>query len=137
MNQREREQQHGIHTLCESLCLSVYLPGNNYRINKAPNIPRSLFVPSTLSIFLSAMSICLSVSFHFHFVPDIDSYDLGDGFLCLFPVNHSIIYRGSSQNMKKKPTGILYLLQFIVNCCTEYLKTQNRNLLVICIAFES
>lgn len=39
MNQREREQQHGIHTLCGSLCLSVYLPGNNYRINKAPNIP--------------------------------------------------------------------------------------------------
>lgn len=144
MNQREREQQHGIHTLCESLCLSVYLPGNNYRINKAPNIPRSLFVPSTLSIFLSAMSICLSVSFHFHFVPDIDSYDLGDGFLCLFPVNHWSstersynLDRGSSQNMKKKPTGILYLLQFIVNCCTEYLKTQNRNLLVICIAFES
>lgn len=45
--------------------------------------------------------------------------------------------RGSSQNMKKKPTGILYLLQFIVNCCTGYLKTQIRNLLVICIAFES
>lgn len=96
MNQRE--QQHGIHTLYESLCASVYLCYQNSwaiitELTRHRTSTPSLLVLSTLSICLSALSMCLSVSsFHFHFAPDIDSYDFGDGILCLFPVNHSIIY---------------------------------------------
>lgn len=153
MNQREREQQHGIHTLCESLCLSVYLPGNNYRINKAPNIPRSLFVRTFHAHYLSARLcqsfylLCQSVylcpfTFTLSLILTVMIWGMVSCVYFLSITRSSTersynLDRGSSQNMKKKPTGILYLLQFIVNCCTEYLKTQNRNLLVICIAFES
>lgn len=144
MNQREREQQHGIHT---ALWIFVYLYTSPAIITEltrhrtfhahylSPRLCQSFYLlcqsvylcpfTFTLSLILTVMIWGMVSCVYFLSITRSSterSYNLD---------------RGSSQNMKKKPTGILYLLQFIVNCCTEYLKTQNRNLLVICIAFES
>lgn len=70
------------------------LLSHNYKTNKAPNIHTLLTCPLHF-VYLSICFVNVSIrvlSFHFHFAPDIDSYDFGDGILCLFPVNHSIIY---------------------------------------------
>lgn len=145
MNQRE--QQHGIHTLYESLCASVYLCYQNSwaiitELTRHRTSTPSLLVLSTLSICLSALSMCLSVSCPFTFTLPLILTVMTSGmvscvyFLSITRSSTVLSYsldRGSSQNMgKKNPIGILYLLLNNYWCFTGYVDTSNRNLLYHC-----
>lgn len=114
MNQRE--QQHGIHTLCESLCASVYLCYQNSwaiitELTRHRTSTPSLLVLSTLSICLSALSMCLSVSCPFTFTLPLILTVMTSGMVsCVYflsitrssTVLSCSLDRGSSQNMGKK-----------------------------------
>lgn len=144
MNQREREQQHGIHTLCESLFYLYTSPAIITELTRHRTFHAHYLSPRLCqSFYLLCQSVYLCpFTFTLSLILTVMIWGMVSCVYFLSITRSSTersynLDRGSSQNMKKKPTGILYLLQFIVNCCTEYLKTQNRNLLVICIAFES
>lgn len=113
-------------SLYTSVMLSELL-SYNYRINKAPNIHSSLLVLLTLSICLFCQSV-YPCPFTFT-LPLILTVMISGIISCVYFLSITrssteLSYnldRGSSQNLKKKPTGILYLLQFILNCCTGYI----------------